>query len=123
VRPGYSVETFTPSRVVGHRDHDPEGVGGGLRVLELAQDDHVALGLRDPVPPGDPDVEEPVGHVARDLLGTEDAHLVDAGIGDRRLVLHLGRPPDAEVGGVEQRERRPLERALGEHEFQHRGRG
>jgi hypothetical protein len=36
---------------------------------------HVGRRLLDPVPPGDPEVEQALGHVLRDLLGTQDAHL------------------------------------------------
>ena len=109
VSSGYSLDTRTPCgqvgdlgvrRVVRHREHDAERLARGLRVLELAEDRDVAGGLLHPVAPGDAEVEEPLGHVGGDLLGAQDAHLVDARVVDARLVLdgrrarrRAGRPP------------------------------
>jgi hypothetical protein len=67
----------------------------------------------------DAQVEQAVGHVPRDLLRAQDAHLVDARVGDGRLVLDAGRAVDRQVGRLEQVEGGPFERAFGEDELEH----
>ena len=128
VSAGYSVETRTPlgrsstrstRRVAGDRDDHLDRVGRGLRVPQLAEAHHVGAGLLDPVASGDPEVEQPVGHVGRDLLGSQDADLADPGVVDGGPVVDGGRPDDGEVGGLEQLERGALERSLREDEPQH----
>ena len=64
-------------RVLGDGQHDPDRVGGGLGVGQLAQRDDLAPPLLDPVAPGDAEVEQPVGDVDRDLLGPQNPHLAD----------------------------------------------
>ena len=110
---GESPATATTTRI---------GLRGGLRVLQLAEADDVAGGLLHPVPAGDAEVEQALGHVGRDLLRAQDAHLVDPGIVDVGLVVDRGGAHDREVGRLEQLERRLLERALRQHESQHGGR-
>ena len=88
--------------VVGHGQHDAHRPGRGLGVVQLPQRHHLAARLLDPVPAGDADVEEPLGDVAADLLGPKDADAVDARIVDSGLVVDVGRPPDGQVGVVEQ---------------------
>ena len=39
--------------------------------------------------PGDAQIEQPFGHVGRDLLRSQDAHVIDAGIVDRGPVGHV----------------------------------
>ena len=56
--------------------------GRRLRVVQLGERDDVGVALLDPVAPGDAEVEQAVGHVLRDLLRAEDAHLVDARVVD-----------------------------------------
>jgi hypothetical protein len=58
--------------------------------VQLAERHDLAGGLLDPVTAGDAEVEQPFGDVARDLLGPQDANLVDAGVVDRRLVVDGG---------------------------------
>ena len=106
-------------RVAGDGHHDAHRLGGGLRVLELAERHDVAGGLLDPVAAGDAEVEQALGHVLRDLLGPQDADLVDAGVVDRGLVVDAARPVDLQVGLGEQLHRRLLERSLGQHDLQH----
>ena len=103
-------------RVAGDRDDHLDRVRRGLRVPQLAQADDVAGGLLDPVAPGDADVEQPLGHVRRDLLRAQDAHLGDPRVVDGRLVVDRRRADDRQVGRLEQLERRLLQRALGQHE-------
>ena len=105
--------------VLRHGDHDPERAARRLRVVQLAEDHHVAGGLLDPVAPGDAEVEQALGHVGGDLLRAQDPHLVDARVVDRRLVVDRRRALDAEVGRLEQLEGGLLERALGQDEAQH----
>ena len=128
VSSGYSVDTRTPwgrsstrvDRTVGRHGHDDvHRTGGRLRVVQLAERHDVAAGLLDPVAPGDAEVEQPVGDVPRDLLGPQDAHLVDPGIVDRRPVVDRRRAADREVGRLEQLEGGLLERALRQHDLQH----
>ena len=65
--------------VVGRdREHDLDRARRVLRVQQLAECDDVAVRLLDPVATGDPDVEEALRDVARDLLRPEDADVVDA---------------------------------------------
>ena len=92
----------------------------GLRVVQLGERDDLDTGLLDPVPAGDAEVEEAVGDVARDLLRPEDRDVDDAGIVDVGAVVDVGRAHDREVGVFEELERRFLERALRQHEAQHR---
>jgi hypothetical protein len=109
---------------VDTRGHDhPDGPRAGLGVAHLAQGHDLGAGLLHPVPPGDAQVEQAVGHIPRDLLGAQDADLVDARVVDRRLVLDGRGPVDGQVGRLEQVEGRAFERALGEHELQHPDRG
>src|SRR4051812_36251376 len=114
-------EVFHPFGGIVARDrhHDAERLRGGLRVLQLTERDDLAGGLLDPVASGDSEIEEPLGDVRRDLLGSQDPHLVDPRIVDRGLVVDIGRAADGEVGGVEQFERRFLERPLREDQLQH----
>ena len=110
-----------PGSVVGHGHDDLHRVVGGLGVAQLPQAHHVGLGLLHPVPPGDADVEEAVGHVGADLLRAEDAHLVDAGIVDAGPVGHHRVPVHPQVGGLEELEGGLLQRPLGQHQLQHGG--
>ena len=64
------------------------GLRGGLRVVQLAE----ATRRRSPVSstqsrPVMPRSNRPSATYVRDLLGAQDAHLVDAGVVDRRLVV------------------------------------
>ena len=132
VSSGYSLDTRTPwgrsvtsvyGRVVRHGQHDAERLARRLRVLELAEDRDVAGRLLDPVAAGDAEVEQALGHVGGDLLRPQDAHLVDARVVDARLVVDRGRAHDAQVGRLEELEGGLLQRALGQHEAEHEGRG
>ena len=125
---GYSLDTRTPCGrsatrrdrgLLRHGEHDPERPVGGLRVAELAEDHDVAGGLLHPVPAGDAEVEEPLGHVGGDLLRPQDPDLVDARVVDGGAVVDRRRALDAEVRGLEQLEGGLLERTLGEDEAQH----
>ena len=49
-----------------------------LRVRERREHLDVGLGLGDPVLAGDPEVEQPVLHVERDLLRAQDRDALDA---------------------------------------------
>ena len=95
------------------------GLDGGLGVGQLAERDHVAPPLLDAVAPGDAEVEEPVGHVDRDLLGPQDAHLADAGVVDGGPVGHVRGAVDGEVGVLEQLHGGAFERTLGQDEAEH----
>ena len=103
-------------------EHDPGRVGGGLGVGELAERDDLAPPLLDAVAPGDAEVEEAVGHVDGDLLGPQDAHLVDAGVGDAGAVGDVGGTVDGQVGVLEELHGGAFERALGQDEAEHGGR-
>ena len=109
-------------RVVGDGDDELDRLRGRLRVAQLAERDDVAGGLLDPVATGDPDVEQSLGDVHGDLLRAQDAHLVDPRVVDRGAVGDRRRPHDAEVGSLEQLQRGPLQRPLGQHDPQHRQR-
>ena len=131
VRPGYSVDTRTPAgRSPTVRTGESSatasttriGPGGGLAVAQLAERRHLAGGLLDPVPPGDAQVEQALGHVLGDLLGPQDAHLGDPGVVDGGPVVDVGAAQHGQVGGLEQVEGGPLERAFGQDEAQHGGR-
>ena len=109
-------------RVGTHGEDDPGRVGGVLGVGELAERDDLAPPLLDAVPPGDAEVEQPVGHVDRDLLGPQDPHLVDPGVVDRGAVGDIGGAVDGQVGVLEQLHGGAFERALGQDEAEHGGR-
>ena len=109
-------------RVVGHGQDDLDRVGAWpWSTASSPERDDLAPPLLDPVPPGDAEVEEAVGHVDRDLLGPQDPHVVDPGVVDAwpgsrrpRRALH------GQVGVREQVEGGLLERALGQDEAEHR---
>ena len=101
------------------REHDADRTRGGLRVVELGEADDLGFGLLDPVAPGDPEVEAALGHVARDLLRTQDADVVDTRVVDGGPVVDVGAAGDTEVGVVEELQRGPLERALGQNDVEH----
>src|SRR5207249_955920 len=90
-----------------------------FRVAQLAEAHDFAGRLLDPVASGDAEVEHAIGHVARDLLGPQDAHLVDAGILDRGPIGDLRRAVHGQVGRLEQLEGGLLQRALGNDELEH----
>ena len=106
-------------RVPADGQHHPHRIGRGLRVAQLAQRLHRAVGLGDPVAAGDAQVEEAVGHVHRNLLGAQDADLVDAGVVDAGPVGHRGRPDHPQIGLLEQLQGGLFERSLGQNELQH----
>ena len=106
----------------GHGEHDAHRVRRGLGVLQLPQRHDLGRGLLDPVAPGDAEVEQAVGHVARDLLGAEDADVVDARVVDGGLVVDRRAALDRQVRGIEELEGGLLEGTLGENEVEHRPR-
>ena len=87
--------------------------------MELAEGDHVAARLLDPVATGDPDVEQAIGHVEGDLLGPEDPDVVDARVVDGRPVVDRRATAHRQVGALEKLERRLLQRTLGQDQLQH----
>jgi hypothetical protein len=105
-----------PGRVVRHGHDDAHRVGRGLGVLQLTERDHVGLRLGDPVAAGDAEVEQALFEVGGDLLRSQHADAVDARVVDGRAVVAVGAAADRQVGGVEQLERRALQRALGKDE-------
>ena len=121
LHPRRQVGDRLPRRVLRHRHHDAHRLGGGFRVLQLAERLDLARGFFDPVAARDAEVEEPLGHIGRDLLGTENPHRCDAGVIDRSLVGDRRRPLDRKVGGLEEFHGGLLQRALGEDEVQHGG--
>ena len=58
------------------------GLAVALEYCSSPSEVTVAPPLLDPVPAGDAEVEQAVGHVERDLLGAQDPHVVDPGIVD-----------------------------------------
>ncbi len=132
---GYSVDTrnapFAPvaerersstestGELGGHGQDHPDRVGRGLRVLEGAERGDRAPPLLDPVASGDPDVEQAVGDVERDLLRSQDADVVDARVVDGRPVVDARRTADREIGVCEELEGGLLEGALGEDQTEH----
>ena len=106
--------------VAGDGHDDLDGTRRRLRIVEFAEGDDIAARLLDPVPTGDAEVEQPVGHIGRDLLRTQDPDIVDARVGDGRPVVDRRVAADGQVGGLEQVEGRLLEGTLGKHQFQHR---
>ncbi len=128
VRPGYSVDTRTPAgrsptdragESSAHGQDHPDGAGAGLAVAQLPSDATFDCRLLDPVPPGDPEVEQTLGHVFGDLLGTQDPHLGDPRVVDGGPVVHVRAALHRQVGGLEEIEGGPLERAFGQHQAQH----
>jgi len=105
--------------VIGHRHHDAHRPRRGLGVPQLAERYHVAVCLLDPVAPGDAQVEQPVSDIGRDLLGSQDAHVVDARVVDVGAVVHRRAPPHRQVRIFKELQGRRFERALGEHELEH----
>ena len=93
LHPRRQVGDRLPRRVLRHRHHDAHRLGGGLRVLQLAERLDLARGFLDPVAARDAEVEEPLGHIGRDLLGTENPHRCD-GVINRSLVGDRRRPLD-----------------------------
>jgi hypothetical protein len=89
--------------------------------VQLGERLHLDTRLLDPVPPGDADVEQPVGDVARDLLGPQHGDVEDARVVDVGPVVDVRVPLDREVRVFEELEGRLLERALGEDESEHGG--
>ena len=87
--------------------------------MEFSEGHHIAARLLDPVPPSDPEVEQAVGHVGRNLLGPQDANVVDTRIVNGRPVVDRGTPANPEIGSLEQFEGRFLKRTLRKDEFQH----
>ena len=65
--------------------------------------------LLHPVPPGDTEVEQPVGDVERDLLGPQDPDIGDPGIIDGGPVVDIGGADHPQVGRGEQLQCGPLE--------------
>ena len=76
------VGDFLELRVVRHRHHDANRVVGGLGVVQFAERFDDAPRLFDPITTGDADVKEPFGDVRRNLLRPQDAHFVDARVGN-----------------------------------------
>ena len=70
--------------VRGHRQHDAGPAGRWPWSSAARRGTRPRCRLLDPVAAGDAEVEQALGDVARDLLGPQDAHLVDAGVVDRR---------------------------------------
>ena len=106
-------------RVGAHGQDHPGRIRRHLGVRQLAERDDLAPPLLDAVAPGDAEVEEPVGHVDRDFLGSQDAHVADAGIGDRGAVGHIRGTVDSQVGVLEELHGGAFERALGQDEAEH----
>ena len=118
VSSGYSVETRTPagrsatdwySESSGTATTTVIGLVVALEYLQLAQRGDLGAGLLDPVPAGDAQVEQAVGHIRGYLLGPQDPHGLDPGIVDVGLVRHGGVTLDGQVGGLEQVQRGPFE--------------
>ena len=118
---GYSLVTRTPcgrsatrwtGDSAGHRSDDQHRVRRRLAVAQFAETDHVAGGLLHPVAAGEAEIEQAFGHVHRNLLRAQDAHVGDARIVDGGPVVDRRRPDDRQVGGSEQFEGRLLQRAL-----------
>jgi hypothetical protein len=59
-----------------------------LAVAQLAEADDVAARLLDPVATGDPEIEQTLGDVHRDLLRPQDPDVGDARVVDRGLVVN-----------------------------------
>ena len=65
------------------------------------------------------EVEQPVGLVGGELLGSQDSNVGDARIVNGRPVVDRGTPANPEVGALEQFEGRFLKGTLRKDEFQH----
>ena len=101
-------------------EHDPRAVSGpALRVGERREDLDVRAGLRDPVLPRDPEVEQSVLDVGGDLLRTEQRDPLDPFIVDPTVVVAVGTAADGEVRRLEQPKRLFLQGALRDHEPEH----
>ena len=108
-------------RVGAHGEHDAGWIGGRLGVGELAERDHLAPPFLDAVAPSNAEVEEAVGHVDRDLLGTQDPHLIDARVVDAGSIGHVRGAVHGQVCVLEQLHGGAFERALGQDEAEHGG--
>ncbi len=108
-------------RFARHREHHTARLVRGLGIRQLAQGDHVTPPLLDAVPPGDTEIEEALGDVSRDLLGTQYPHVVDAGIVDAGPVRHVRGTRDAQVGVFEELQGGALERTFGQDQAEHGG--
>ena len=106
-------------RVGGDGEDDADGAGGRLGVVQLGEGHDFGVGLLDPVPSGDAQVERARRDVPRDLLRSEDPHAVDARVVNVGAVVDVGAPLDREIGVFEQLERRSLQRALRQHQAEH----
>src|SRR4029079_6163643 len=74
-------------RLLGNRSYDLDRITRRLAAPELTKANDITAGLLDPVPAGDPEVEQPFGHVRRDLLWAKDAYITDARVVDGGLVV------------------------------------
>ena len=106
-------------RITRDGEHHAGRLVGGLGVRQLAQGDHIAPPLLDAVAARDAQIEQPLGHVRRDLLGSQDAHVVDAGVVDRGPVGHVRGTGDGQVGVREELHGGALERAFGQDQAKH----
>ena len=89
--------------------------------MQLGERLDLGAGLLDPVPAGDPDVEEARRDVARDLLGSQHGDVDHPRVVDRAAVVDVRAALDREVRVFEELEGGPFERALGEDDSQHVG--
>jgi len=106
--------------LVRNCQHDLRPVArAGLRVGERREDLDVRSGLGDPILARDPQVEEPVLDIGRDLLRTQDAHPFDALVVDGAVIVAAAAAAHVQVRGLEEPQRLLFEGALRDHESQH----
>ena len=100
--PAGSSATRPRRGVLAHRQDHPDRTGAGLAVAQLTQRRHLRLGLLDPIPAGDAQVEQTLRDVLRDLLRAQDPALRRPG--GRRWWPDSPRPSPLhrQIGGLEE---------------------
>jgi len=101
-----------------HRHHDLHGPLPRLAVIETGDLADIRPALLHPVEAGNPEIKVPSLDESRDLLGTENLHLCDTAVCNRRVVIPVG-TLHLEVSLPEKKEGLLLQAPLGKCDIDH----